>query len=131
MSLVFVISLAILIISAYIFKHSADELSYLAAAISGVSLLISLILAPWPIQLLLLIVVLLSNRQQALPSDYLVEPQEEEKAKLTYRGVSYEPTPPPVDVTEAEMTGKYRGQFWKTRNLVKTSETQPSSTPSD
>ena len=111
MSLVFVVSLAILIISAYIFKHSADEISYLAAAISLVSLLISLVLAPWPIQLLLLILVLLSNRQQALPSDYLVEPQEEEKAKLTYRGVSYEPTPPPVDVTEAEMTGKYRGQF--------------------
>ncbi len=130
MSLVFVVSLAILIISAYIFKHSADEISYLAAAISGVSLLISLVLAPWPIQLLLLILVLLSNRQQALPSDYLVEPQEEEKAK-TYRGVSYEPTPPPVDVTEAEMTGKYRGQFWKTRNLVKTSEAQPSSNPSD
>lgn len=107
MSLVFVISLAIGIIAAYIFKHSADEISYLAAAIALVSLLISLVLAPWPIQLLLLILALLSNRQRALPSDYLVEPQEEEKTKLSYRGVSYKPTPPPVDVTEAEIRGKY------------------------
>ncbi len=33
--------------------------------------------------------------------------------KLTYRGVSYESTLPTVELTEGEITGKYRGTAWK------------------
>ena len=32
--------------------------------------------------------------------------------KLTYRGVSYNYEPPPIDMMEGEVGGKYRGQPW-------------------
>ncbi len=121
MSLFFIFSLATFLVAVYIFKvskNSADEIAYLAASIALVSLVVSLVLAPWPVQLLLLVLVLLKTRQYLLLSEGIVESQEEEKTELSYRGANYEPTPPKVELTEAEITGKYRGQVWKSRNLV-------------
>lgn len=39
--------------------------------------------------------------------------------KLSYRGVSYEYTPPTVEDTEGELAGKYRGLDWKFCNITK------------
>jgi hypothetical protein len=39
--------------------------------------------------------------------------------KLTYRGVSYEYTPPTIETTEGELAGKYRGLDWRFCNLKK------------
>ncbi len=119
MSFTFLIPMAIFLIAAYIFKNSTDEISYLAASISLISLFFSLLLAPWPLQLLLLVLILFSNRGQWVPSQNLVKSQEEEKIKLLYRGANYELPIPTSEVTEVEVTGKYRGQVWRTRQLVK------------
>lgn len=115
MSLVFVISLTIVLICAYICKHSPDEIAELAASILLLSLMVSLVLAPWPLQFLLLILVVVSNKRQLLPSEHRTEPQAEKKIQLMYRGVKYEPTPASVEGTNSENTGKYRGQVWRVR----------------
>jgi hypothetical protein len=44
--------------------------------------------------------------------------------KLTYRGVSYQYTPP-VATNETEVAGKYRGLDWRFRNLEKPPVLQP------
>lgn len=113
MSLVFVISLTIVPISVFVLKQSSDEISYLAASILWVSLLISLLFAPWQLQLLLLILVLLSNRRRFLPSEPLMETEDEKKTQLIYRGIKYQPTSPPIKATKSEIIGKYRGQVWR------------------
>lgn len=115
MSVVFLITLALVPISAYICKHSADDIAHLAAAIFWVSLVLSLVFAPWQLQLFLLILVLLSNKRHLLASEPLTKAHEEKKIQLVYRGIKYEPTPPSVEVTKDEMVGKYRGQLWRVR----------------
>jgi hypothetical protein len=44
--------------------------------------------------------------------------------RLSYRGASYEYTPPTLEVTESEILGKYRGQTWK-RQTLQTVPEQP------
>jgi hypothetical protein len=119
MSFTFLIPMAIFLIAAYIFINSTDDFFYLAALISLISLFFSLVLAPWPLQFLLLVLILFSNRRQSVPSKNLVKSQEEEKIKLLYRGANYELSIPTSEVTEVEVTGKYWGQVWRTRQLVK------------
>ncbi|CBN58077.1 MULTISPECIES: DUF4278 domain-containing protein [Kamptonema] len=46
--------------------------------------------------------------------------------KLTYRGISYEYTPPVVETVEGNIGGKYRGLDWRFRNLKKAPLLQPS-----
>lgn len=113
MSLVFVISLSIVPLSVFVLKNSSDEMYYLAASILLVSLLVSLLFAPWQLQLLLLIFVLLSNRRRFLPSEPLIETQDEKKTQLIYRGIKYEPTSPSVEASKGELIGKYRGHIWR------------------
>ncbi|MBW4493379.1 MAG: DUF4278 domain-containing protein [Oscillatoria princeps RMCB-10] len=122
----FTIPLAIALTVAYILKKSADEIAYLAVAILIVSLVLSLVLAPWPIQLLLLALVLLSNQRLSQPGQQTVQPEEEDQTiKLSYRGVNYEPAPPAVEVSEGEVTGKYRGQVWRTHQVKNAVAVQP------
>lgn len=110
----FMITLGIAAAVTYILKNSADEIAYLAASILLVSLLVSLVIAPWQIQVLLLVLVLLSGRRVSQPSRQLIiESESDKKIKLSYRGVDYEPTTPPEEAKEGEIVGKYRGQIWK------------------
>ncbi|MBD2541055.1 DUF4278 domain-containing protein [Coleofasciculus sp. FACHB-SPT36] len=143
MSLSFIMPLAITLLAVYILQNSADEISYLAAAISLVGLFVSLVVAPWQIQVLLLLVVLLSARrllQQCQPvvdaqfeaqSEPKIEPQsefqEDDKTQLSYRGINYESTPAAVEVAEVEVTGKYRGQVCKVRKTENMPVSQPTS----
>ncbi len=67
MSLGFLIPLAIALGSAYIFEKSAEEMALLAASIGIVSLLLSLILLPWQMQLMLLMFVLTNANRLSVP----------------------------------------------------------------
>lgn len=135
MSLSFIMPLAITLLAVYILQNSADEISYLAAAISIVGLFVSLVVAPWQIQLLLLFLGLLSARRLLQQCQPVVEPeaqpqvefQEDNKTQLSYRGVNYESTPPTVEVAEVEVTGKYRGQVCKLRKSENIPLPQPTS----
>jgi hypothetical protein len=61
MSWNFIFPLAIAMGVTYILKKSSDEIAYLAVTILLVSLVVSLMIAPWQIQIALLAGVLLSN----------------------------------------------------------------------
>ena len=111
----FMITLGIALAVTYILKNSADEIAYLAASILVVSLLVSLVIAPWQIQLLLLVLALVSSNRLLQPSQQLIiESEPDQKIKLSYRGVDYEPTAPLEEAKEGEIIGKYRGQICKT-----------------
>ena len=126
MSWSFIISLAIFLVCIYICENSADEIAYLAASIAAFCGILTVILAPWPIQVLLLLLILLSNRRHYLPSESQEESHEPKKAQLMYRGATYKLTPSSQDVmTEVEVTGKYRGQVWTAHDLVNTTALQP------
>lgn len=122
----FIVPLAIVLVAVYIFKNSADEIAYLAAAISLVGLILSLILAPWQIQVsLLMLVMLVTSKRLSLFFEPRAESEPDKNAKLIYRGVNYEHSAPTVEVTEGAIAGKYRGQVWKSCNVEKTPDIQP------
>lgn len=120
----FIVPLAIVLVAVYIFKNSADEMAYLAATISVVGLILSLILAPWQIQVSLLVLVLLVTSKRLSLFFEPTQPEPDKSAKLIYRGVNYEPTSPTVEVSEGAIAGKYRGQVWKSCNVEKKAESQ-------
>jgi hypothetical protein len=70
MALSFLIPLFTGLISGYIFKKGVDEIAYFAGIVAVISLIISLVLAPWQIQLLLLIVVLITTQRLLEKNEY-------------------------------------------------------------
>lgn len=62
MGLVFLIPLTTGLVAGYIFKNSADEMAYLMGAVTIICLILTLVLAPWQIQLLVLILVLITTK---------------------------------------------------------------------
>lgn len=112
---VFIISLTIVLVCAYICRNSSEGIAALATSILLLSLFLSLLCAPWPIQCLLLLLVLLSNRRYFVLSESLAEAEDGKKIQLTYRGVKYEATTPPIEVSQDKIIGKYRGQVWRVR----------------
>ena len=63
MLLFFLIPLCTALATGYFFKKSSDEIAYIAGVFAAVSLILSLVLAPWQIQLgLLIIVLIITNR---------------------------------------------------------------------
>ncbi|MBD2514013.1 hypothetical protein H6G93_03145 [Nostoc sp. FACHB-973] len=58
MALFFLIPLCTALATGYLFKQSTDEIAYLAGVFAAISLILSLVLAPWQIQFGLLIIVL-------------------------------------------------------------------------
>lgn len=127
----FIISLATFSVTAYILKNSSDEndISYLIGVIAVVSFVVTLVVAPLPLQCLLLALALFSNKRQFLSSETRIEfvPQPEETSKLVYRGANYKLPPPHVEISEGEIAGKYRGQVCRIHNPVKTFDSQPAS----
>lgn len=120
----FIIPLGIALVVYYILKYATDEIAYIATAILVVSLIVSLIIAPWQFQFLLLLLVLLSNiriwqKTEELDDD--LSPADP-KINMSYRGINYEVQPKSAiaaneEVKEAEMViGKYRGQVLKTHS---------------
>ncbi len=63
MALFFLIPLCTALATGYLFKKSTDEIAYLAGVFAAISLILSLILAPWQIQFgLLIIVFMITNK---------------------------------------------------------------------
>ncbi|HAX79217.1 MAG TPA: hypothetical protein DCY88_26175 [Cyanobacteria bacterium UBA11372] len=58
----FTIWLIVSLIAVYVYANSADEIAYLCATISAISIIASLVLAPWQIKLLLLVLLLMSQQ---------------------------------------------------------------------
>ena len=138
MHLLFLVPLTTGLVSGYLFKNAVDEMAYLTGVITIVSLFLSLVLAPWQLQLLLLVLVIISTRkflllnqsqaefaetQSQFLSNNSTNPQpallesELGKQEMTskYRGVSYKPpmtTAITTAQTERELIGKYRGTSW-------------------
>ena len=54
--------LAVALVAVCVYAISQDEMAYLSATISVVSVIASLVLAPWQLKLLILVVVLLGQR---------------------------------------------------------------------
>lgn len=137
----FVIPLAIGLVAVYIAKKSNDDLAYLGIVIAIVSLILGLVLAPWQVQLLLFVLVLVGARWLWQPSSRnstseeltaetidqnTVTPSPDKtrsasnktdgKRLRTYRGVSYEVPVASELKTSQEIGGTYRGKPWTTRN---------------
>jgi len=70
MPLFFLIPLSICVITGYIYNRCSDEVGYLAGLFAIISLVLSLILAPWEIQVLLLFVVLFTTKKLLLRNEY-------------------------------------------------------------
>lgn len=128
MTVLFLVPLAIALVSVYIFENSAEEMSYLTAITAIVSLLVTLAIAPWQVQILLLIGALLCS--QWLLAQYQRRNQAQEQSletpakaveppvpavKLIYRGQTYDHSSDAVEApAEPASTAKltYRGQTY-------------------
>jgi len=130
----FLIPLGIALVVNYILKHSTDEIAYIATAILVVSLIISLVIAPWQLQLLLLILVSVGNLRIWQYNDSGIDEslEEQPRIELSYRGINYEVTHQSELATnesqdesqdESKIIGKYRGQVLKT-NPAKPSQSK-------
>jgi predicted membrane protein len=76
MALFFLIPLCTALATGYFFKKSSDEISYIAGVFAALSLILSLVLAPWQIQFgLLIIVFIITNR--------LLQENDSKQAQLT------------------------------------------------
>ncbi|MFB2936328.1 DUF4278 domain-containing protein [Aerosakkonemataceae cyanobacterium BLCC-F154] len=115
MNFTFMIPLTIFIVATYFVKKSSDEIVYLCGLIAIVGLLLSLILAPWQIQLFLLVIAGLSTLKLRQPNQTVLEIEPTNKLSLLYRGSNYEHSSVSNnhEVAETDLTGKYRGQVWQ------------------
>lgn len=119
-------------------QKSPELLTYLMGIISVVSFILSLVLAPWQVQLLILLFVVVSFRRIWLQAENTLEPfgekkkvepksiQPQKRASETitpedknvwkYRGVSYSPPEGQAKTQEGAIAGKYRGATWTKGN---------------
>lgn len=123
MNFSFMVPLSIVLVATYFFKKSADEIAYLSGLVIVIGLLFSLILAPWQIQLLLLMIAGLSTLKLRLPNQTITDLELDKKQSLLYRGSNYElnsSNPNNIKVTDTDLEGKYRGQVWKNHHTEET-----------
>lgn len=125
MNLFFLFPLTIGLATSYISKYCVDEMAYLTAVVKVVSLILTLALAPWQIQLLALIIVIISTELLLLQNEYRLIPKENKQSmfswkkppgatlntssKLNPQNISYESTPSIAKATKDETIEKYRG----------------------
>ncbi|BAY21049.1 hypothetical protein NIES2100_07940 [Calothrix sp. NIES-2100] len=63
MALFFLVPLCTALLTGYLVKQSTDEIAYIAGVFGFMFFILSLVLAPWQIQLLMLVLVLvITNR---------------------------------------------------------------------
>lgn len=118
MNFTFMIPLTIVLVATYFLRKSSDEIVYLCGIIAIIGLLLSLILAPWQIQLFLLVIAGLSTIKLRQPNQTVVEIEPENKPPLLYRGSNYthnssNSNSNNKEVVETDLVGKYRGQVWQ------------------
>lgn len=124
MSLMFLIPLAIALGAVYLFEHSTQETAVFATAVGIVGAFLSLVLAPWQIQLLLLAVILLKFRGKPL---WVYETFDSKETKLpaNEEGKQAMPNNPS---SKDEIIGKYRGADCKIQPSENTPVHQPNFT---
>ncbi len=136
MHLFFLIPFCTGLITSYFTRTVDDEITYLANVITLVSFAISLIIAPWQIQLLIL-VILLINIQRFFPKNQqeIEQPKIEntqlnqvklpensqENRTIKYRGVTYNLYSTETSITEGEIVGRYRGNVLHSHKLTENS----------
>lgn len=118
----------------------ASLLSIFAVILAAFALLVGLLSAPWQILLLLLLLGLLNIRRvmrqshlsaaDAFQAQSMVQPTDSltptpsPPPELTYRGASYQlcdlsTSIDATDASHAEVSGKYRGNIWKSSQPIK------------
>ena len=108
----FIIPLIIALISVYFYQKSDEEISYLTSSVTVISLIVSLILAPWELQagVLVLAIVLVRNlwkkieEQREINDDPPEIQQENDQANLSESLTNEENQP--------KTARKYRGITW-------------------
>lgn len=115
----FLISLAIVLVAVYVFEHSTDEIAYLAGAISLVGLVVSLVVAPWEFQFLLLMLVLVSSKRLWSPWNWIAKLRQNQQNKPSDRAENNEPNSATTKVTEDPITGQQQDQVGQFSNLEK------------
>ncbi|MGB3760960.1 MAG: hypothetical protein WBA07_32075 [Rivularia sp. (in: cyanobacteria)] len=70
MPLFFLIPLSICVITGYIYNRCSDEVGYLVGLFAIICFILSLILAPWEIQVSLLVVVLITTKKLLQRNEY-------------------------------------------------------------
>jgi predicted membrane protein len=125
MPLLFIIPLLAGLIAGYIFKTSTDEIGQLTGVVAAISLILSLVLAPWQLQVLILIVVLASTQKLLVQNEY------QSKLKKNYQkqdfgsnnskilGHKSESKDVMLEARERKIIGKYRGIPFKITQLPK------------
>ena len=111
MPLIFLLPLAIALIGVYFFENSADEISYLAAFAAIVGFLVSLVIAPWQIQLLLVVGIFIGSnwllKQYKRPiQSQKNQPQQDPSQVLVDQGIGYSKTFSTVASTVSETDQK-------------------------
>lgn len=70
MPLFFLVPLCTALITGYLVKQSNDEIAYIAGVFGFISFIVSLILAPWQIQLLMLVSVFIGTNKLLSKNEY-------------------------------------------------------------
>jgi Zn-dependent protease with chaperone function len=70
MPLFFLVPLCTALITGYLVKQSTDEIAYIAGVFGFLCFIVSLILAPWQVQLFLLVAVLVSTNKLLSKNNY-------------------------------------------------------------
>ncbi len=82
MHLLFLIPLMTSLVAGYIFNKSAQEIADLSGSVAVISLILSLVLAPWQFQLLVLIVVIISTRKLLRQNEYKMQLKDNKRQQL-------------------------------------------------
>lgn len=75
MHLYFLLPLMTGLVSGYVFQKSADEMAYLTGLVTLLSLILSIVLAPWQIQLLVLGLVIHTSKKLLLVNQHKIQNQ--------------------------------------------------------
>ena len=82
MHLLFLIPLITSLVAGYIFNKSAQEMADLSGSVAVISLILSLVLAPWQFQLLVLILVIISIRKLLRQNEYKMQLKDNKRQQL-------------------------------------------------
>lgn len=141
MPLLFLIPLFTGLVTGYIFKTSTDEIGQLTGVVAAFSLILSLVLAPWQIQVLMLIVVLVITQKLLQKDEYKLRLDKNNQEQINYnasnevisyqtlgkeneitrkyRGGNYQTNDVKLEFAEREIVGKYRGLPLKIHQIAK------------
>jgi hypothetical protein len=110
MPLFFLVPLCAGLFSGYICKRYHDDIGQLAGVVAAISLIISLVLAPWEVQLLLLILVLIATPKFLWKNDDKVNSSinQSHTPELNHRD-NQTVISPPSNGSSHILTMKYRG----------------------